>query len=632
MNINLDSAKDTLCKNILIYGHCKFENKGCAFGHSTSKSQKSTTTALERTSPVSSPMSVNTSLNGKADTKKRFNFNTPSFQPSPGAAASAASVGSLTGKFSGLSPKLDKIPTFVPSGESNEGLRASSVTPIGAASRKFNTSASVFTPSTFEASSPSVNITPNPYANPPSSAGNQSISSMGSNDMYYQHTSTNYPLNYHLYAPAPPPRLMIPLPSHQTNSQEMFIPNDLRETLQRRNETTLQTLGGLSNLPDNVGAYHSLMPVDMETKSSVFGVNSAVYKVFSNVDGLAYALRKFDHSDTIQIDNKGPFKTVERWKRLQNSNIVGLHDCFTTIAFGGNRSQLCVVYDYYPNANTLSEQHINRKLGSKLEPINEDILWCYIIQITNALMDIHKSRLAARSALNLSKILVVGKNRIKLSSCGIDDIFNHESDDTTTVQDLQKQDLERFGKVVLSLALLMLPGSPSSRGTQDQINSLKGVVGDEMIDLLVKLNIGFMDVNLDKFNQFYLSKRSIKMINDLQKSQDYIESQLTNEVENARLFRLISKINFIVDSPHLLWKENEKVNLIKLFNDYIFHQHDESNRPIIDLSRVLIKLNKLDCGIEERFMLVSRDEKLSILVSYKELRDIIDSCFRELAK
>jgi hypothetical protein len=35
MNINLDSAKDTLCKNILIYGYCKYENKGCVFSHST---------------------------------------------------------------------------------------------------------------------------------------------------------------------------------------------------------------------------------------------------------------------------------------------------------------------------------------------------------------------------------------------------------------------------------------------------------------------------------------------------------------------------------------------------------------------------------------------------------------------
>ena len=44
-----------------------------------------------------------------------------------------------------------------------------------------------------------------------------------------------YPLQYHLYAP-PPPRLMIPLQPYETNSQAMFIPNDLREYLHKKNE------------------------------------------------------------------------------------------------------------------------------------------------------------------------------------------------------------------------------------------------------------------------------------------------------------------------------------------------------------------------------------------------------------
>lgn len=26
-------SKDTLCRNVLIYGHCRYENSGCAFNH-----------------------------------------------------------------------------------------------------------------------------------------------------------------------------------------------------------------------------------------------------------------------------------------------------------------------------------------------------------------------------------------------------------------------------------------------------------------------------------------------------------------------------------------------------------------------------------------------------------------------
>jgi hypothetical protein len=31
------NAKETLCRNVTIYGHCRFEDKGCAFNHDTTK-------------------------------------------------------------------------------------------------------------------------------------------------------------------------------------------------------------------------------------------------------------------------------------------------------------------------------------------------------------------------------------------------------------------------------------------------------------------------------------------------------------------------------------------------------------------------------------------------------------------
>ncbi|KAI5463995.1 hypothetical protein BGZ63DRAFT_351604 [Mariannaea sp. PMI_226] len=29
--------KDTLCRNVLIYGHCRYEDQGCAFSHDQNK-------------------------------------------------------------------------------------------------------------------------------------------------------------------------------------------------------------------------------------------------------------------------------------------------------------------------------------------------------------------------------------------------------------------------------------------------------------------------------------------------------------------------------------------------------------------------------------------------------------------
>ena len=55
-------------------------------------------------------------------------------------------------------------------------------------------------------------------------------------------------------------------------------------------------------------------------------------------------------------------------------------------------------------------------------------------------------------------------------------------------------------------------------------------------------------------------------------------------------------------------------------------------KAVTDLSRVLVTLNKLDAGIDEKFLLVSRDEKTCIVVSYKEIRDLLESVFRTITR
>ena len=41
---------------------------------------------------------------------------------------------------------------------------------------------------------------------------------------------------------------------------------------------------------------------------------------------------------------------------------------------------------------------------------------------------------------------------------------------------------------------------------------------------------------------------------------------------------------------------------------------------------------KLDAGVDERIMLVSRDEQSCLIVSYKEIKNCIDSAFRDLSR
>jgi PAB-dependent poly(A)-specific ribonuclease subunit 3 len=80
------------------------------------------------------------------------------------------------------------------------------------------------------------------------------------------------------------------------------------------------------------------------------------------------------------------------------------------------------------------------------------------------------------------------------------------------------------------------------------------------------------------------------------------------------------------------WAETGDRYIIKLFRDYVFHQIDEHGRPVIDLSHVLTCLNKLDAGVDEQIVLVSRDEQSCLIVSYREIRTCLENSFRELAR
>lgn len=101
-------------------------------------------------------------------------------------------------------------------------------------------------------------------------------------------------------------------------------------------------------------------------------------------------------------------------------------------------------------------------------------------------------------------------------------------------------------------------------------------------------------------------------------AEDTLEHELMRELENGRLVRLLTKFGFINERPEYgtlvfsplraradhasnflrfdhdpRWAETGDRYLIKLFRDYVFHQVDETGRPVTDLSHVLTALNKV---------------------------------------
>ena len=434
----------------------------------------------------------------------------------------------------------------------------------------------------------------------------------------------NQPLNYHLYT----------RPVDSTNSH--FLSDALREDLQKRAEATRTSIGPSLGLPEELQGYHSLTPLEETNgeRRKIFSWYSTIYRAINTVDGVTYALRRIEN---YRLAQSSAFGSIEAWSRIRHPSIVRLREAFTTRAFGD--SSLVVVYDYHPNAQTLQDVHLKAKpisyhrsrSASVPDRVPETVLWSYIAQIASAIKTVHEAGLALR-ILDPSKILLYGKNRVRLGSCGIVDVLMHD-----TRQDLaalQQEDFIMFCRLIFALCC----GATSAISSLAKaVEALSRYYSNDVKSIALYLvskpgnSKSIMQV-LDLVGR----SRLVREMDELHSSVDRIEGELMSELENGRLFRLMCKLGFINERPEFAreprWSETGDRYIIKLFRDHVFHQVDENGNPILNMSHVLSCLNKLDSGVDERIMLVSRDEQSCLVVSYKEVKACIDSAFNDLVR
>ncbi len=286
-------------------------------------------------------------------------------------------------------------------------------------------------------------------------------------------------------------------------------------------------------------------------------------------------------------------------------------------------------------AKTLAEHHFgqNKLLRGRNNPeqVPEVVLWAYMTQIASALKATHSRSLAAQ-IISPSKILLTSKNRIRLNACAILDVVQYDTQ--VPVAQLQRQDLANFGLLILSLGSNTPDASQNFAKAMDQF---KRHYGKELQAAVVWLYSAMQ--NQEKTIEQFLSNISSQMVTAFDAAlqlDDQLNSEFAREVENARLFRLMAKLGFINERPEYehdrQWSENGERYYLKLFRDYIFHQVDTQENPVIDLGHVLACLNKLDAGSDERLTLISRDNQSCFVVSYRELKKGIESAFQELSK
>ncbi|KAL0091718.1 hypothetical protein J3Q64DRAFT_1846468 [Phycomyces blakesleeanus] len=585
------------CRNVIIHGFCKFAGKGCEFNHDGDKA-----------SPQTSP-----------ENKHKPQALSPKSKASP--------------LISSVSADSVNAPVFVP-----KSTLVSAPTTLSENETASESEEDVEYQS-LESPAETTSVHPHGYSQfnvPNNVMGDMSLMQpTAAMDPYYYMNSAypRQPLQYHMYAPLLPH--ISNLHPHQKTLQSFFIPENLREQLFKRNEATIvSTPAREVGLPLEVHVYHSLCLLE-DKPGSFFGHSSWVYKATSRVDGKSYALLRIEG---FRLVNELAMKAVESWRQIKHCSVVSIREAFTTRAFGD--SSLIFVYDYHPCAMTLFDAHFSpqahtammaqrQAIGSNTMLVPETTLWSYITQITSALKVIHTAGLALRT-LEPSKILMTGKNRLRLNCSSIFDVLQY--DGGQNLARYQQEDLLSFGKLVVALACNSLQSYHNLPSSFEYISrfyspELKNVV-------LYLLSKPLPTKNIDEVVTL-IAPGLLHEVNCSQYYTDTLESELSRELENGRLVRLMSKLGFVNERPEFdddpRWAETGDRYLIKLFRDYVFHQVNNNGVPVVDMAHVLTCLNKLDAGVDEKIMLVSRDEQSCLVVSYKEVKNCISSAFNDLS-
>ncbi|KAG1402636.1 hypothetical protein G6F60_005576 [Rhizopus arrhizus] len=564
-----------LCRNVIIHGYCKYEGKGCEFSHSTNA-----TNLGDRGKPsIISSVSVS-------------NINAPEFVPRFTVETSTSSL-----------PDVSTVDANTPINEETvDSLEDVDISQLNIAEDEFlelqemQPLAEEFEHSTQHPLMPNMNMLPTPT----------------SADPYFMNHSTAFPrqpLQHHFYSNSLSHSAHL-LP-HQKPIQSFFIPDKIREELTQYNEAQwMTTAGNDPTLPAEVHIYHSLYPLEQQQeKMGHYDEHPAtVYKATCKIDRRSYALVRIEgyskvHEEAVSI--------AESLRSIRHCNIVSFRDVFITKAFGDD--SLVFVYDYHPCAKTLLQNYFRTpifKPSHRKTPlvISEKMLWNYIVQISSAIKTVHSAGLACRN-IELNRILTTRNDRLRLSGLGILDILQGK----LVVDDQQKQDLICLGQLIITLAC----HSQTIANKDEAVAYMSRYYSKELNHFVSFLMDQETEKKIDDV-LILIGSRILEEINHNHFRNDELERQLGRELENGRIVKLISKMGFVNERPEFdmdpSWSETGDRYLIKLFRDYVFHQVDEHGQPVIDMVHVLTCLKKLDAGVDEKIMLMSRDEQSCLVI------------------
>lgn len=415
----------------------------------------------------------------------------------------------------------------------------------------------------------------------------------------------------------------------------LFMDEALRRRLLNDQMVSQMTLVGddQTRLPAEIDTYHQLFPLEnCDQKSATFNpIITSTFRV-NHRDGLQYCMKRIHACRNV---SKSGLQTLEKWKSLRHSNIVSLHEVFTTKAF--HDQSLVFIYNFHPSSDTFMDilfrspnwTSKGELLNVRLEVTsNEQTIWSFIVQLTSAIRQIHSAGLAYRS-LDLTKILLNGKNRLRLGAVGIKDLLSGSPND---INRFQQQDMIDLGHVILSIASNSVVTCQT-----DNIGKALEIVqkkfSKDLHGIITYLIFGPNQVHRNRnINDLMplIGARFYTMVDDSLLRGDEIEKELSTGLENGRLFRLMCKLGAVDRNDFSNEYETGDRYLLKLFRNHLFHQMNENGSPWLDMSHIVQNLNKLDIGSSERFLLTSNDNENVLVVSYNDIQHAVSKCFQEL--
>ncbi|KAJ1912209.1 PAB-dependent poly(A)-specific ribonuclease subunit 3 [Tieghemiomyces parasiticus] len=646
-------SKPRFCRNIIIYGSCKFEHSGCRFSHEPESNTDNTV--------PKSPEKKNLRPNPSSPVFTPRKFKKPEIaEASPAASASMSPSVAV-----GLSPNTKP---FYPGRGQNLASRFASV----ALDNQDHEQPTEDHIPDFDYEEPVPPTAPQLHGPLSNSFTHQRTPASPARLTQQLGQLPRYPLQYHLYS-SPPTNTTNLLP-HQKALADFFVSDTLRQDLMERNVARQDVQSTDPNLPAEVHQYHSLTRLEADRPGGLTaGLRTTVYKAISTHDGLTYALRRVEG---FRLLNENAMAVVEAWRTVVHPNVVTLYEAFTTTAFGDQ--SLVLVYDYFPLAVTLRTFYFGDHLTMSGEPvhereggapprsdllaspyggssglvpglgssphgvpltgpipnfcqrIDEPTLWSYTIQLASAVAAVHGRNLAFHS-LAIEHILVTDKNRLHIDRASLLDFVTFDA--PNNLVHLQREDLTCLGRILIQLACGHLH---APKYNKDALVFIQRYYSANFKQLILYL-LGRMGPgrNVEDLLRI-VGPRILDEINASRFRNDALQAELSQELENGRLVRLLCKFGFINERPEFAkdpeWSETGDRYLIKLFRDFVFHQVDELNRPVVDMAHVLTCLNKLDAGVPERIMLTSRDEQSCLIVSYRDIKECIETAYSELAR